>query len=305
MLRVLVACPRCGGQFDVTGHAPGARVHCVCGTLLRVPEELARSQQEAPVVRCARCGGPRRGGESACGFCGTDFTVTERDRDTVCPSCAGRIGRASRFCPYCGVRIDPQVLPLESSALDCPVCEEGQRLQVRVLSGAGHVVLECVRCGGLWVAAPVLRLLEQEAQRTVSPVAPGEVRVARPSALEQRGPFYRKCPICGEVMQRRNYGAISGVIVDVCKAHGVWFDEGELEAVLQWVRSGGLRRAAERERMRLEEAARDARRAAREAARAGGQAVYGPGPYAGSGGWRTDLLADLADLLGELFGGRR
>ena len=302
MLRVLVACPRCGGQFDVTCHAPGERVHCVCGTVLQVPGELARSQQEAPVVRCARCGGHRQGGEPACGFCGADFTVTERDRDTVCPSCAGRIGRGSRFCPYCGVRIDPQQLPLESSALDCPVCGEGQRLQVRVLSKAGHVVLECVRCGGLWVAAPVLRLLEKEAQRTVSPTEPGASRATGPSSLEQRGPFYRKCPICGEVMQRRNYGAISGVIVDVCKAHGVWFDEGELEAALQWIRSGGLRKAAERERMRLEEAARAARRAAREAAQVHRDAMYRPGPYTGGGGWGTDLLTDLADLLGDLFG---
>ncbi len=267
-----------------------------------MPGELARSQQEAPIVRCARCGGPRQGGEPACGYCGADFTVTERDRDTLCPACVARIGRASRYCPYCGVRIDPQPLPPEASALACPVCGEEQPLQVRTLRQAGHVVLECRRCGGLWVAAAVLRLLEQEAQRAGSTVAPDALPGPRPSKTGQPGPFYRRCPICGEVMHRRNYGAVSGVIVDVCKEHGVWFDEGELEAILDWIRSGGLRKAAARERLRLQEAAREARRAAREAARAGVDAGYGPGPYTGGGLWSADLLSELAELLGDLFG---
>ena len=40
-------------------------------------------------------------------------------------------------------------------------------------------------------------------------------------------------------MNPRNWGRTSGVIVDGCKGHGIWFDHDELEGVLQWVRNGG------------------------------------------------------------------
>ncbi len=51
---------------------------------------------------------------------------------------------------------------------------------------------------------------------------------------------YRHCPHCKQAMLRRNFGTISGVVVDVCRRHGTFFDYGELPAVLEFVRSGGL-----------------------------------------------------------------
>ncbi len=41
-------------------------------------------------------------------------------------------------------------------------------------------------------------------------------------------------------MNRRNFGRHSGVIVDICGSHGIWFDAQELAQVVRWVRSGGL-----------------------------------------------------------------
>jgi Zn-finger nucleic acid-binding protein len=41
-------------------------------------------------------------------------------------------------------------------------------------------------------------------------------------------------------MSRMNFGKRSGIMVDACKADGTWFDKGELEATLNFVRSGGL-----------------------------------------------------------------
>ncbi len=48
------------------------------------------------------------------------------------------------------------------------------------------------------------------------------------------------------MMNRKNFGASSGVIVDVCAKHGTWFDAGELPRVLAFVESGGLARARSR-----------------------------------------------------------
>ena len=44
-------------------------------------------------------------------------------------------------------------------------------------------------------------------------------------------------------MHRRNFASISGVMIDVCRKHGVWLDHSELERILAFVREGGLDRA--------------------------------------------------------------
>ncbi len=41
-------------------------------------------------------------------------------------------------------------------------------------------------------------------------------------------------------MQRKNYGRKSGVIIDICARHGMWFDLHELEELLGWLRAGGV-----------------------------------------------------------------
>ena len=48
---------------------------------------------------------------------------------------------------------------------------------------------------------------------------------------------YLRCPVCNDVMNRVNFARASGVILDVCRPHGAWFDAGELRAVRSFVRS--------------------------------------------------------------------
>jgi len=48
-------------------------------------------------------------------------------------------------------------------------------------------------------------------------------------------------------MARRNFARISGVILDQCPEHGTYFDAGELPAVVEFVRAGGLELAQRRE----------------------------------------------------------
>ena len=54
-------------------------------------------------------------------------------------------------------------------------------------------------------------------------------------------------------MTRRNYGGGSGVILDVCRKHGVFLDRGELTGVVDFLEKGGWERLKKRERERLEE----------------------------------------------------
>jgi Zn-finger nucleic acid-binding protein len=70
---------------------------------------------------------------------------------------------------------------------------------------------------------------------------------------------YIQCPTCKRTMNRRAFGRVSGVIVDVCRDHGVWFDAGELSEVLAFLERGGLELARERERQEAAELARSVR----------------------------------------------
>jgi len=49
-------------------------------------------------------------------------------------------------------------------------------------------------------------------------------------------------------MNRNNFAKTSGVVVDICRDHGVWFDADELPAIIEFIRKGGMEKARERER---------------------------------------------------------
>ena len=60
-------------------------------------------------------------------------------------------------------------------------------------------------------------------------------------------------------MNRKNFANTSGVIIDTCRAHGVWFDRDELGRIVQFVMRGGLETARRQELERLEQRLRDQR----------------------------------------------
>lgn len=41
-------------------------------------------------------------------------------------------------------------------------------------------------------------------------------------------------------MHRRNFARYSGIVVDECSSCGTYFDAGELEGIVEFVRAGGL-----------------------------------------------------------------
>jgi Zn-finger nucleic acid-binding protein len=69
---------------------------------------------------------------------------------------------------------------------------------------------------------------------------------------------YIKCPVCSQLMNRVNFGVRSGVIIDRCKAHGVWLDGGELRHLFEWMKMGGtLLEQEHQEQKRKEELKRE------------------------------------------------
>lgn len=53
-------------------------------------------------------------------------------------------------------------------------------------------------------------------------------------------------------MNRINFARCSGVIVDVCKGHGTWFDRDELREILEFIRNGGFELARQKEKLEIE-----------------------------------------------------
>lgn len=76
---------------------------------------------------------------------------------------------------------------------------------------------------------------------------------------------YVMCPLCHSSMNRVNFGRVSGVIVDVCKTHGTWFDAGELTRIVAFAASGGLEKSRAREAERAESEKKAAKKSAAEA----------------------------------------
>ncbi|MEM6531867.1 MAG: zf-TFIIB domain-containing protein [Myxococcota bacterium] len=219
--------------------------------MLNVPDVRAQSH-DAAVVRCSACGAPRGGDDSACGFCGASFTLHEQDLNVICPSCFTRISAQAKFCHSCSTPIAVEQELGTDSAFECPVCEGGVRLSSRSIGETP--VHECPSCAGLWISHAVFERAVRENRQQAIPGHRGPRARTHPVvAAPQKGPMYRKCPECSTVMNRENYGRRSGVIIDVCAEHGVWFDAQELEAILEWIRDGGQERRPEPSRPRPEQ----------------------------------------------------
>jgi Zn-finger nucleic acid-binding protein len=261
-MRLLVTCPQCQRQYDAGRRPVGARFRCHCGSEVTIHQPKGH---DAAVVRCSSCGAPREAGLAACSYCGADFTVHEQDLDTVCPQCFARVSDRARFCHHCGTALRSEALADDVSEMVCPACGKGHRLSHRQVGAVA--LLECSHCAGFWLGAHVLDdLIAKAAQHAALDDFRVHGRPAPSASAPQSGPMYRPCPVCAGRMNRNNYAYRSGVIIDVCRAHGVWFDADELARILEWVRDGGKAEAdrqvaAETEhKAKLDAIARQARR---------------------------------------------
>ncbi len=236
-MRILVACQDCKRRYDASKREIGSRFRCLCGELLTVRPPRGH---ESTVVRCSSCGSPREQGINKCTFCNADFTIHERDLHTVCPECLARVSDQARHCAHCGVLLSAEMVAGEITEAKCPCCRDGVQLADRQLSESRVSVLECPHCGGFWLGISSFKILRDRIARQPSHLDfSGAVTPRLPASQRSTKVRYRKCIVCSHLMHRRQYGRGSGVIIDVCRSHGIWFDDGELQQVIEWIRRGG------------------------------------------------------------------
>ena len=199
-------------------------------------------------TRCQACGAERSPDARACAACGAEAPAVR------CAACMTLNPIGDTRCRQCGgeLGLEPEAEP---TRLLCPRGCGGLVATLGIAEDSD--VCECERCGGLFIAHASLAALVQRhrpareatLRRRASIVPP----VPAPDAV-----VYLPCPSCNTRMNRTVFGKSSGVIVDVCKTHGTWFDARELTASLAFVERGGLELVEKRERERREEAARRA-----------------------------------------------
>lgn len=131
------------------------------------------------------------------------------------------------------VRVDGPYRVAEVPRQRCPRCADTGLIARAV----GHVAVdECPGCHGVFVTTAVLDAIVEDLALYE------EVRrgfPAGPTRAEQPGPMYVPCPTCREIMNRRQFAPGAGVVVDVCRAHGMWFDACELPAVVDFIERRG------------------------------------------------------------------
>ena len=191
-------------------------------------------------LNCPNCGAGVASDSTQCEFCKT------RLKTMACPSCFGLMFVGSQFCGHCGAKaVQPEVT--DTPAGDCPRC----RQELNILSIESTSLRECQRCGGLWADVETFESVcaEREKQSAVLGFsAKREAAAAPPVKIS-----YVPCPDCKQLMNRSNFARASGVIIDTCKKHGVWFDAEELPRIIEFIRKGGIEIARQRERNEIEQ----------------------------------------------------
>jgi Zn-finger nucleic acid-binding protein len=211
--------------------------------------------QPVHTLHCENCGGNLEKGTEYCPFCNALVDLSSARLTEYCPSCLSMSKEGAKFCSSCGKPLTVEPDRPEKVDEKCPRCN----VSMRKRQVESHRVVECPVCLGMFVSVDAFEsIIRKQEARGLNVAGHGTVQKAA-STLEPV--TYIKCPECHGVMNRVNYSRISGVIVDCCKQHGFWLDNGELEKIAAFVASGGLK---ERYRLEKEEAAASSRNAARK-----------------------------------------
>jgi Zn-finger nucleic acid-binding protein len=106
----------------------------------------------------------------------------------------------------------------------CPVCKDS----MIVLELEQIEVDYCTGCEGVWLDAGELELLletVEERNRLID--------LFKEAEIEKEKSY--DCPICGKHMLKFEVGEQAKVVIDKCKKnHGLWFDKGELQKVVEF-----------------------------------------------------------------------
>ena len=184
-------------------------------------------------LHCPNCGSPAAPGDQACQYCHAALATVS------CPACFALMFAGSAYCPKCGARRS-RTETAGARTARCAACRGVMR---EVLVG-DTALMECGGCYGMWIDAATFEHIcaDRAAQTAVLHQWSAPPKQAAMPAIR-----YRPCVACGKMMNRMNFGRVSGTVVDVCKGHGTFLDAGELHLIVTFIQQGGLDRARQRQ----------------------------------------------------------
>jgi Zn-finger nucleic acid-binding protein len=286
-----IFCLACGGVVVEHPPPPAGAQTCTCH-LEEAPHADAQVADSAKSIRCPACGGSLKLGARACPYCHS-AVATKR-----CGDCLAWNLADARHCQECASTnfdasaksADPK--SPENISMKCPRCLTGSLVSRRYADLRSS---ECDSCGGILLDVEMMNKVVAARDHSTA------LRLALPKreAKRETEVHYLMCPVCKKSMNRKQFGRISGVVVDVCRTDGVWFDSGELVQVLAFVERGGLEEERKRELDDLQESKRALEAAKSQAAAY--DAAHTPNVGGGSGLGRDiaigrEVLSALASL---------
>ncbi|MBI5535917.1 MAG: zf-TFIIB domain-containing protein [Deltaproteobacteria bacterium] len=173
-----------------------------------------------------------------CPHCGAPLPPDAETRSVVCTFCKVAIAPAPRSeavaAPAASSKRKPPVKPTSRvTDLKCPRCElglfEGRTSNV-VMNGCGA-------CGGLWLDNDGSRLVVAKVDNDVAELASRAEANATNEVDTVAGGL--PCPVCQAVLKRVHVSK-ADLDLDICGAHGTWFDRGELQKVMNACGAQGL-----------------------------------------------------------------
>lgn len=213
-------------------------------------------------MNCPNCGSGVQSGAARCEFC------RSRLKTVGCRSCFKLMFVGTRFCGHCGAIAAPAAPVDDDESGDCPRCRTG----LETIRVGDTEMAACTDCEGIWMDAERFEAVCADRERQSAVLGFLGERAARAGQYTKVN--YVPCPQCGALMNRNNFAKASGIIVDICKRHGVWFDADELPTIIEFIRRGGMEIARQRELNAIAQERDKLRDEQLRAAR--GQSPFGP-----------------------------
>ncbi|QLG88974.1 hypothetical protein HQ393_12405 [Chitinibacter bivalviorum] len=178
-----------------------------------------------------------------------------------CTGCGAPLPVDQLVCTFCGLHNAVDLLAIrdfklqaEHSELTCPNgCGE---LRLLRLGGALDVTVgHCTSCNGLQFAPGALQIALDKVAGQVREINHGRLQQILAERVKPEVVRYKPCSRCRVMMNRRAYSQYIPVIVDECREHGVWLDNGEFSILAEWMEAGGRQHLEAEEQRRARVAA--------------------------------------------------
>jgi Zn-finger nucleic acid-binding protein len=197
----------------------------------------------AETLNCPTCGAAASTDATRCLFCDARLATV------ACPRCFAMMFVGSKHCSRCGARAE-RAESVAAASRRCPRC----RTEMESIAVGSASLRECARCNGLWVDVASFEQIINEREQQSAVLGTASILPKQTGGSSEPNKVrYVPCPECNQLMNRVNFARCSGVVVDVCKGHGTWFDRDELSQIVEFIRGGGLDVSRAREKREIEE----------------------------------------------------